>query len=65
MKKKISIVNHEQGNKLHIIRACEYLGFQVNIVDNEKQIMNSDKLIIPVGRFGTAMNNIKKISINL
>ena len=64
MKKKISIVNHEQGNKLHIIRACEYLGFQVNIVDNEKQIMNSDKLIIPgVGRFGTAMNNIKKKNI--
>ena len=61
MKKKISIINHEQGNKLHIIRACEHLGLDVNIVNSDKEIMNSEKLILPgVGRFGTAMKNLKK-----
>lgn len=66
MKKKISIINHEQGNKLHIIRACEHLGLDVNIVNSDKEIMNSEKLILPgVGRFGTAMKNLKKKKIDI
>tara|TARA_X000001036_G_C20539932_1_gene749832 strand:- start:283 stop:906 length:624 start_codon:yes stop_codon:yes gene_type:complete len=66
MKKKISIINHEQGNQLHIIRACKNIGFEVDIVNSEKDLSKSDKLILPgVGRFGTAMKNLKKKKLDV
>ena len=64
MKKKISIINHEQGNQLHIIRACKNIGFEVDVVNSEKDLSKSDKLILPgVGIFGTAIKNLKKKKI--
>ena len=61
MKKKVSILNHEQGNTLHIIRACEKIGFTINIVNSKNDFNQSDKLIIPgVGRFKTAIENLRK-----
>lgn len=68
MKKKVSIVDYDQGNIVHIVRACENVGFKVSIATTEKDILNSDKLILPgVGRFGTAIKNLKhsKLDISL
>ena len=59
--KKISIVDYGCGNLLSMKRALEKIGFQSNVTNNKKQILESDFLILPgVGAFGNAMELLKQ-----
>ena len=44
---KISVLNYEAGNSKSIINAIEYIGYDANLTNDRKEILNSDKFIIP------------------
>jgi imidazole glycerol-phosphate synthase subunit HisH len=59
--KKITIVDYGCGNLLSIKRGLEKIGFNSNISDNKKTILDSTHLILPgVGAFENAMNLLNK-----
>ena len=56
----IAILKYNAGNIKSVRNAVAMLGFQSVITDNEEEILNSDKLIIPgVGEAGSAMCYLK------
>ncbi len=63
--KNITIIDYECGNILSLIRAVEFLGYEVEITHDKKKIMNSSHVILPgVGAFGDAMKKLEKYNLN-
>ena len=59
--KKIGIINYGLGNLFSIKSACNQVGMKGIIVDEKKDLLNSDAIILPgVGAFNVAMDKIKK-----
>lgn len=55
----IGIVDYGAGNLLSVAKAFEYLGFNVSIIEKERDFQKVSKVVIPgVGSFGNAMKNI-------
>ncbi len=60
----ITIVNYEMGNLTSVKNAFEYLGYNVKIAQNNLDIQNADKLVLPgVGSYKMAMENIHRLGI--
>jgi glutamine amidotransferase len=56
----IAILKYNAGNIKSVQNALTRLGFQSVITDNEEEILNADKVIIPgVGEAGSAMQYLK------
>lgn len=61
----ITIIDYDNGNLESVYRACEYTGMNAKISNKEKDILDSDALILPgVGAFGEAMVNLKKTNLS-
>ena len=57
----ISIVNYGMGNIRSVQNALNYLGVNSQLISSPKEVLESEKLILPgVGSFRLAMENIKK-----
>ena len=63
---KIGIVDYGMGNIKSLIGALNHLGYnKINYTNNEKELNDSDKLILPgVGAFNNAMREIQKFDLN-
>ena len=62
---KISLIDYDVGNIFNLTRAFEYLGVQVNLTRDPREIRNSDKIILPgVGAFQTGMDSLKKFGLD-
>jgi glutamine amidotransferase len=58
----IVIIDHGLGNIKSVYSAVNYLGYKVKSSTSEKDIINSEGLILPgVGNFGAAMIELYKI----
>jgi len=63
--KKIIIIDYGMGNLFSIKSACEKVGLEVNLSNDENEIMRSDAVILPgVGSFTEAMKKIKAKKID-
>jgi len=57
----IAILKYNAGNIKSVRNAVTRLGFQSVLTDNEEEILNADKVIIPgVGEAGSAMHYLKE-----
>ena len=62
--KKITIVDYGCGNILNLVRAIQFLGYEVEATHDNKKIINSSYVILPgVGAFGNAMKQIEKYNL--
>lgn len=60
----ISIINYGMGNIKSIQNALSFLGAKHKIISTERDILNSEKLILPgVGSFRKAMLNINELGL--
>ena len=61
----ISIIDYGMGNLMSLKNSLEYIGKKVEITKSEKEINNSDYIILPgVGSFSLAMKNIKNYGLD-
>ncbi len=64
MKMKIGIIDYGLGNIHSLKEACRYLGFETYLINNEVDLNNVDKIILPgVGSFNTAVKNLKELNL--
>ncbi len=57
----VSILNYEMGNIRSIQNALDFIGIDSCVIDTQKDILESEKLILPgVGSFAVAMENIRR-----
>lgn len=57
----ISILNYSMGNIRSVQNALNYIGIKSQVIKSAKEIIDSEKLILPgVGSFRLAMENINK-----
>jgi len=62
----IGIINYGLGNLFSIKSACAQVGMNGILVDEQKDLLNSDAIILPgVGAFNVAMDKIKKKKLNI
>ena len=60
----ITILDYDSGNIKSLSNALKFLNINHRITRNKKEILDSEKLIIPgVGSFNTCMKNIKKFKL--
>lgn len=58
----ITVVDIDSGNLLSIKRSIENFGIKVKITKDYKELLNSDKIILPgVGAFGKAIKKLESI----
>jgi glutamine amidotransferase len=56
----IGIVDYGMGNLLSVYNAFDYLGAEVQIVDNPEEIGSFEKLVLPgVGAYGDCIRNLE------
>ena len=64
MKEKIGIIDYGLGNIHSLKQACNHLGYETYLINNEVELDKADKLILPgVGSYKTAVSNLKKIKL--
>ena len=64
MTKKISIIKTGCGNIFNVIKAFEYIGSQVNLVSNTKELDKSDYLVLPgVGTYFQGMETLERYDL--
>ena len=57
----IAIIKYNAGNITSVKNAIERFGFECIVTDNEQQIRNADKVILPgVGEASSAMSYLKE-----
>ena len=62
--KKITIIDYGCGNILNLIRAIQFLGYEVETTHDEKKILNSSHVILPgVGAFGNAVKQLENYNL--
>ena len=60
----ISIIDYDAGNIKSVEKAFDHFGCKVSVTRDAKEILSSDKVILPgVGSFGDAMNQLKKYDL--
>lgn len=61
----IAIIDYDAGNIKSVEKALLYLGEDVCISRDAKEILSADKVILPgVGAFGDAMGNIRRFGLD-
>ncbi|MCL5072093.1 MAG: imidazole glycerol phosphate synthase subunit HisH [Actinobacteria bacterium] len=61
MTNKIAVIDYGIGNVSSVLRAFKYLGVAANLCSNPKEIINSDRVVLPGdGAFGDSMGQLKK-----
>lgn len=64
--KKVVIIDYQLGNLFSVQQACETVGINSSISSVKNDILTADALILPgVGAFNEAMNNLKKLEIDI
>ena len=62
----ITIIDYGASNIKSLSNAIEYLGYKFKVVSKKKELLKSDKIILPgVGAFDLAMKNLKKDKLDL
>lgn len=60
----IAVIDYDAGNLRSVEKALQFLGNEVIITRNYKEILSADKVILPgVGSFGVAMDYLKKYEL--
>ena len=60
MNKKVSIIKSNSGNIFNVAKAFEYIGADVELISNNKDLIKSDYLIFPgVGTFSQGMQGLE------
>lgn len=60
----IAIVDYGLGNIANLTNALEYLGYEVNITNDQDELKKADKIILPgVGHYKDAMNRIEELNL--
>ena len=60
----VAIIDYDAGNIKSVEKAFEYLGSQVVVTRNAKEIMKADRVVLPgVGAFGDAMGRIREYGL--
>lgn len=66
MNKKVVIIDYQLGNLFSVKQACDTVGMNAEISSNHGDVINADALILPgVGAFMEAMNNLKKLGLDI
>ncbi len=61
----IAIIDYDAGNIKSVEKAMEYLGQQVLVTRDPKEILSADKVILPgVGAFGDAMGKLRQFGLD-
>ena len=56
----IAIIDYGAGNLRSITNACKFIGYEVNLISEPKDLDNTEKIILPgVGHFGNAMEKLE------
>jgi glutamine amidotransferase len=64
--KKVIIIDYQLGNLFSVKQACNEVGINAIISSCYEDVMSADALILPgVGAFKEAMNNLKKLELDL
>jgi glutamine amidotransferase len=64
--KNVIIIDYQLGNLYSVKQACDTVGINSKISSEKEDILNADALILPgVGAFIEAMNNLKKLNLDL
>ena len=62
---KIGIINYDMGNQQSLVNTLKYLGAFVFVSQDQKELDNSELLILPgVGAFPKGMSNLKKYNLD-
>ena len=62
---KIFVIDYGFGNLHSVIKAFRWIGTDVAIVDNPRELKGADGVILPgVGAFGEAINALKKLEFD-
>ncbi|MBU2549209.1 MAG: imidazole glycerol phosphate synthase subunit HisH [Proteobacteria bacterium] len=62
---KIAIVNYEAGNLTSVLRAVNALGFDAEITQDARTILQAPRVIFPgVGAAGAAMGNLGRLGLD-
>ena len=60
----VAIIDYDAGNIKSVEKAFEYLGSQVVVTRDAKEIMKADRVVLPgVGAFGDAMGRIREYGL--
>ena len=63
--KKITIIDYGCGNILNLARAIKFLGYETEITNEEKKIINSSNVILPgVGAFAYATKQLERHNLH-
>ena len=55
----IAIIDYGAGNLRSITNACKFIGYEVNLISEPKDLDIVEKVILPgVGHFGNAMEKL-------
>ncbi len=61
----IAIIDYDAGNIKSVEKAMEYLGQEVCVTRDSKEILSADKVILPgVGAFGDAMGKLRQYGLD-
>ena len=61
----IAIIDYDAGNIKSVEKAMEYLGQEVKVTRDSKEILSADKVILPgVGAFGDAMGKLRQYGLD-
>lgn len=61
----IAIIDYDAGNLKSVEKALTYLGNEVVVSREKREILNADKVILPgVGSFGDAMGKIREFGLD-
>lgn len=60
----IAIVDYGLGNIANLTNALEFLGYEVMVTNDQKELEKADKIILPgVGHYKDAMNRIEELKL--
>lgn len=61
---KIAIIDYQMGNLFSVQHACKHVGMDPLITSDEKEILDSDGVILPgVGAFAKAMQHLNELNL--
>ncbi len=60
----IGIINYKAGNAPSVLNSYNKLGIEARLIENEKEILSSDKLVLPgVGSAKATMDSLRELNI--
>lgn len=60
----VTIIDYGMGNLYSARKACEYWGFETELVNDPEKVLHAEKLILPgVGAFGESMEQLRACNL--